>query len=257
MKRWTTNNLVVAALLLVGAWSTGAVLIGAVRSFNEANAAYRQGRYEDAISLYTNTIAAGARSSTVYYNLGNAYFRTGKIGLAVLSFERSLRLDPGNDDARRNVAFVSSLLQDRIQAASFELRAQEKVAQILGHVSLDFVAVVLLLAICAGAGIGGLWLLGRFRTGAATFIFVACCLLAVSSAGTMAAKVWSADDGVTAVVLAGQANARFEPSEDSRVTFVIHEGTKIWLVRRDGPWAFVRLANGLRGWVRQDAFQMI
>ncbi|HOM57791.1 MAG TPA: tetratricopeptide repeat protein [Candidatus Latescibacteria bacterium] len=256
MKR-TVASVFLLVLILAVARSSGASNPGPARLFNEGNAAYRQGRYEDAIAAYNKVLAGGVRSGAVYYNLGNSYYRTGKLGFAILNYERSLRLDPANDDTGHNLRFVSSLVQDRVLVSSFELKFQEKLSQFLGYTNPNFVAVIVLLAVFVSGGIGGLWLLGRFRTRIAMVIFVGCCVFAALGASVMAGQKWAADEGRTGIVLADQTNARFEPSETSRVVFVVHEGTKVWLIRRDGGWAFVRLANGLRGWVQQGAFEMI
>ena len=123
MKR-TVASVFLLVLILAVARSSGASNPGPARLFNEGNAAYRQGRYEDAIAAYNKVLAGGVRSSAVYYNLGNSYYRTGKLGFAILNYERSLRLDPANDDTRHNLRFVSSLVQDRVLVSSFELKFQ-------------------------------------------------------------------------------------------------------------------------------------
>lgn len=79
----------------------------------QADSAYNAEDYNRAIELYREAIAENGLSSDIYYNLGNAYYRAGLLGRAVLSYERSLRLDPTNSDARTNLDFVRSRIQDR------------------------------------------------------------------------------------------------------------------------------------------------
>lgn len=77
-----------------------------------ADSAYNAEDYPRAIQLYNEALAAGDVSARLYYNLGNAYYRDGKLGRAVVAYNRSLVLDPADADARANLAFVNSRLQD-------------------------------------------------------------------------------------------------------------------------------------------------
>lgn len=79
----------------------------------QADSAYNAEDYNRAIELYKASITNHGVSSDIYYNLGNAYYRAGQLGRAVLSYERALRVDPTNGDARTNLDFVRSRIQDR------------------------------------------------------------------------------------------------------------------------------------------------
>ena len=78
-----------------------------------ADSAYNAEDYRAAIELYKESIAKEGISSQIYYNLGNAYYRADKPGMAVVNYERALRLDPTNEDARTNLEFVKGRIQDR------------------------------------------------------------------------------------------------------------------------------------------------
>ena len=74
---------------------------------NEANKAYSDDKYEQAIELYNKAKAEKGESSNLYYNIANCYYRLGQVGEAVLYYERALKLNPGNDDARYNLKLVN------------------------------------------------------------------------------------------------------------------------------------------------------
>ena len=61
--------------------------------FDAANAAYADGRYEEAAAGYEALLAEG-ENATLYYNLGNARFKQGELAQAILNYERALRLKP-------------------------------------------------------------------------------------------------------------------------------------------------------------------
>lgn len=79
----------------------------------QADSAYNAENYNLAINLYKESIKQEGRSTDVYYNLGNACYRADKLGAAVINYERALQIDPTNADARENLDFVKSKIQDK------------------------------------------------------------------------------------------------------------------------------------------------
>ena len=72
-------------------------------ALKEAEVAYTKEDYAKAIELYEGILKSNGESAAVYYNLGNAYYKAGKIAPAILNYERCLLLDPGDSDARFNL----------------------------------------------------------------------------------------------------------------------------------------------------------
>lgn len=77
-----------------------------------ANQLIAGGNYVEAIRIYEQFIAQGINDSTVFYNLGNAYYRIGDTGRAVLNYQRAIQLSPRDDDIRANLALARSQAQD-------------------------------------------------------------------------------------------------------------------------------------------------
>ena len=74
--------------------------------FQQANEAYSRGEYEQATSMYLQIVRENGVSASLLYNLGNSYGASGHSGRAIANYERSLRLDPDNQDARYNLTQV-------------------------------------------------------------------------------------------------------------------------------------------------------
>ena len=72
-------------------------------AFADANQLYADGNFADAANAY-EAIIAEQPNSEAYYNLGNAYFKQDELAKAILAYERCLRLDPRNKDAKYNLA---------------------------------------------------------------------------------------------------------------------------------------------------------
>ncbi|MBR4734626.1 MAG: BatD family protein, partial [Bacteroidales bacterium] len=76
--------------------------------------AYSNGAFEEALQDFEGVRATGLMSKELYYNLGNAHFKSGEIAPAILCYERALRLDPSDADIRYNLDYARALTQDRI-----------------------------------------------------------------------------------------------------------------------------------------------
>ena len=86
----------------------------------QGSLAYREGNFEKAIELWQTCVEQGFQSADLYYNLGNAYFRDGRVGFAVLYYESALRLNPANEDYLHNLKFVQGLTKDKVEENAVE-----------------------------------------------------------------------------------------------------------------------------------------
>ena len=79
--------------------------------FFEANRFYKSEQYPQAIEAYEELAAAGILSGHLFYNLGNAYIKTGSIGKAILNYERALQRLPRDADVKSNLEYARSLVE--------------------------------------------------------------------------------------------------------------------------------------------------
>lgn len=84
-------------------------IFGAVASTltEQADSAYMAENYQMAAAIYNKILKEEGSSASLYYNLGNCYYRLGENGKAIVAYERSLRLDPTSADTRDNLEFVN------------------------------------------------------------------------------------------------------------------------------------------------------
>src|SRR6187455_2725816 len=85
-----------------------------LKVYHEANIAYQKQEYEQSIKLYEDLVKNGDISFTVYYNLGNAYFKSGNFSKAILNYERALKISPDDEDANFNLKIASLKVVDKI-----------------------------------------------------------------------------------------------------------------------------------------------
>ena len=83
--------------------------------YQKANSFYQKGEYETALNVYRDIVDTGFESSDLYYNMGNAAYRSNSIGYAVLYYEKALKLDPSHEDALHNLKFISRYRVDTFE----------------------------------------------------------------------------------------------------------------------------------------------
>ncbi len=221
--------------------------------------AYTDGRFADASAAWTQVEDAGYKSATLYYNLGNAWFKQGNYPRAVLDYERALRLDPSYSDARYNLEFTNSFVQDKIEPVpEFILKSvARKVCYVM---SSDAWAVMFLILLAAALAMGLLFLLrasaGRRRAG-----FYCGIVLLLFSAGALGFSLWQKSDSMktdTAIVMSPVSSVKSSPSSgSSKDLFVIHEGTKVRILDEVGSWKNISLADGRQGWITSSSLEII
>jgi tetratricopeptide (TPR) repeat protein len=210
-----------------------------------ANRAYLAGDLEGASRGYLELLADGWESPSLYVNLGNARYRMGRRGLAVASWARALRLDPGDADARANLELARGENVDEVvgaEARPLFVRAVERVPDgaAVGLFALCWLA---LWAALSGRSLAPPLLRGRLGA-----LALACAVLAVPAGALLAGKA-AARRTATAVVVAPVAAVREGAEPALRTVFELHEGTEVRVLEvRDGA-VRVRLPNGMEGWV--------
>ena len=240
--------------ILITAWS---LLSGQAPEARlaQANAAYQGGDYEQAVETYESLLAEGLESEALYYNLGNAYFRQGRLGRAVLNYERARLLDPADADIRHNLAIARGQLPERFEAVPefFLLRWWRGAHQLAAATTW----AVLGLALC-WLGVAGLivWLLAGTRETRKRGFFAGLVLLLLSGlpfALAAGQAAYERDTGF-AVVIDAEATLRSGADARSAPVEALPPGVKVRLLDVIGDWHKVRLANGEEGWLPAGAF---
>lgn len=226
-----------------------------------ADSAYAKEDYRQAADLYTQALEENGPSSTLYYNLGNAYYRLDKPGQAILNYERALRLNPTDEDTRTNLDFVNSRIQDRPEDdSSFFSNLHHGIMNKLMPDSWAWVTfglfIVLLGAVALYIFANSITLrkTGFFGGIAVFFIFAYALTLARGS-------VASAQSHNHAIVIVPTTHLSSTPRSARGTTekvVPIHEGTKVEIVDSvatpddptSGKWYNVKINNTSKAWLR-------
>ena len=225
---------------------------------HRADSAYQQENYAAAISLYEQVADNGNEGSILFYNLGNAYYKSGDNAKALLWYERALKLDPSDEDIRHNIAFVNQKIIDKIDAVPETLFAQwwQKVTNLLNERQWAVLSIIgsFLLFLSIGA-----YLFARSggvrTTGFVTFwISIIVIVFSVIFAHRQKEK---AIHHTEAIVMDLVVDAKNAPNAAGKNLFVIHEGLKVQITNEMNGWVGIRLPNGEKGWIAQNSIEKI
>lgn len=228
-------------------------------SFEEGNRLYQNEDYAGAVRAYQQILEDGYESGTLYYNLGNAYFKLGELGLAILNYERARRLMPRDRDVRANLELARSLTTDDItpRPPFFPFAVIRWWVDLLPRSALSasvtfgyLLAVAGLILIVMRPGTVAARWGGRTAIGGGVVTVILGINLAVRELGIAQTRA--------AIVLAESAAVQSAPSEDPDLQlFTIHEGTRVALDQESAEWVEVALEDGRVGWMRVEALEVI
>jgi len=229
----------IAAIVFVFA---GAVSAADQSAFAKANQAYNEGRFEEAADGYEGLVRSGNWNANLFYDLGNARFRLGDFGKAILNYERALALDPHHPEADANLRLA------RDEARALELRKDwvERYANM---------ATVKQYSIAAAAGF---WfalfmiahlLLSRRRSAGR----IALIALSVAVSGVSIFAIYTLENGTRgnalAVVTGKEIEARLATADDAKSVLLLPAGSEIKILSERGDWIYGALPNDQRGWI--------
>jgi tetratricopeptide (TPR) repeat protein len=260
----------ILSLGLVGLVFVGLVVVAAIfpmrhqkvdtSAINTANNLYEAGHYGEASAVYEKLAAQGVRDSTLFYNLGNAYYRQGDLGRAILNYQRAYSLNPRDPDIRANLAAA----REQVAGVMGVGAPTGPVAVLAGltapWLSLDQVALV---ALALWLAAGFLFLARRLqekpRPEAITKYMLAFLLLLLAlTSASLGSRIYMEKALPSGVVVAPEVTLSNGPGEQYVTETAFPAGTEITLLERQGAWARLAVSDDEnQGWVPMRAVEMV
>lgn len=223
--------------------------VDVTRLFAEANLAYKDGRYETAAGLYEQLIAAGYATGHLYYNLGNAFYKSGALGKAILNYRRALLLMPRDEDIQSNLAYAIEQTTDKLQCSDLGSMLKDFCFWYTLLTEHELLALFLVVHALFWISIA----IQRFNGNdvAATAMYV-CLFLTLVFGLSFAVKTYNVHIAPDAVVIPHEITVRAGTSINDTPLFKLHEGTVLrWKEESEG-WVKIELCDGKKGWVYKD-----
>jgi tetratricopeptide (TPR) repeat protein len=210
--------------------------------WTQANEEYAAGHFREAADLYQKVVNSGQTNAAVFYNLGNARFRMGEFGQAILNYERALALEQQHPEALANLRLV----RDKARALELKRNALESWAAYGTTTQYTIgLAVAAWIAIFALAGI----IFAQRRSALRGVVFALALLAAIAAAAGLYARETGPSGRDLAIVTAKGTDARLATADNAGTVLTLPPGSEIKILSTRGDWMYAALPNDLRGWI--------
>jgi tetratricopeptide (TPR) repeat protein len=249
MKKWL--SICVLFFVFTAAMASNETLLKAEKAYDEK-------QYKTAITLYEQLLKEGYTSYQLYFNLGNAYYKNGNLGLAIHAYEIARKLEPDDEDIKINLSLANSKTVDKIDTKEnfFITAVKSNILSTLSTSAWTWLNIIsLLIAACT------FFLFYTFSSATlkrvffGIFVLFAFTFLVSYFLGGSAVKAKS--ENKFAIVLSKEVKIMNEPNVSGTTKFRLHEGTKVRVVENNGDWMLIKLENGNEGWLKSHELGVI
>jgi tetratricopeptide (TPR) repeat protein len=250
VRRFAQRNRCSPIFLSVTIWLFVASSAFAQTDFDKANQEYAQGHFTEAISGYEALVRAGQWSANLFYDLGNAYFRTGDFGHAILNYERALALERHHPEATANLQIA------RDEAHALELQ-QSWPERYLQFASVNQYCIAAAIAFWLAAFAIVMLIFGRRRSATLIAALIFCLLVGAGAIYAVYTLERGANGSALAIVTGKDVQARLATADTANSVLALPPGSEVKILSTRGDWIYAALPNTLRGWIPgKDAQQV-
>ncbi len=227
-------------------------------NIQQAVSAYSKGDYSKAAELYENELKEKGESAGIYYNIGNCYYKMNKIAEAILNYERSLLLNPGDGDTRFNLEIARLKTVDKIEPVgsffvSEWLKSLQNILDTNSWAKIGIFTFLLLIGCLV------LFFFSRkiILKKSGFYMGIACLIISIAANFFSYNQKQKLSDRNTAIVFAPTVTIKSSPDNSGNDLFVLHEGTKITIKSKLSGWSEIQIADGNVGWIKDSDIEMI
>lgn len=225
-------------------------------AFDKGNDFYKKEKYEEAIASYEQVLRSGKQSAELYFNLGNANYKLHKVAPAIFNYEKALLLNPNDNAAQINLHFAQKMTIDEVKVVpkvGFSKMIND-LLDVFHYEEWAWIAV-------GSAAFFLLCFIGYYfasQTVIKRIFFFGMFVVFLSMLISVAAAITEKDNYLNerpAIVFAEVVPVKSEPKASASDAFVLHEGTKVFVIETLDNWRKIQLTDDTEGWIEKDAIK--
>ena len=218
--------------------------------FKKGNQAYGRANYTEALTSYKQVVNSGYKSAALYFNMGNAYYRTDEIPSALLYYEKAHRISPGDDDVNFNIRLTNLKTTDKIDEVP-ELFINRWWRNFILAIPLNTVAALSIIIALLASALLIFYLFTQSVIIKKASFFTALSLFILTFVMIFIGNRQSAyfEKHHQAIIFTGTVVVKSSPAGISKNLFTLHEGTKVDVLETNNKHLRIKLANGTEGWI--------
>jgi tetratricopeptide (TPR) repeat protein len=237
-------------VIAVGFFVTCTLSAADESTFAKANRAYAAAQFQEAADGYESLVQSGQWNANLFYDLGNAYYRLGQFGKAILNYERALALEPRHPEADANLRLA------RDEARALELR-KDWIERYASMATVKQYSIAAAIALWSAVFIVTHMLLSRRRS-AGRIVLVA---MSIVVSGLSIFAIFTLENGTRgdalAVVTAKEIEARLATADNAKSVLLLPAGSEITILSERGDWIYAALPNDQRGWIPASSAERV
>lgn len=224
--------------------------------FYAANHSYELRDYMRAVEGYVAILEMALESGSLYYNIGNGFLKMGKLGHAILCYEKAKRLIPHDSDLKANLSYARSLVENVNDGAgrNFIVKLINRIFEDYSLRAVTFSATILYLILIALISVFIIkpFFARRFRI----LLFIVIALFVLN---LLAFAIRYFDERILkhGIVIQGKVECKYEPIEKSTTYYTLYEGGDVLVLKTRNGWRQIKRPDGKIGWVKKETVEEI
>lgn len=221
--------------------------------FKQANDAYDKGEYATSLQLYKQL----NNNDIVFYNMAIAYLKLGDTVRGILNFERALKINPSNKDARKyinNLELINLSYKTDIKKAVFLNNTFENV---LPNHSNAFAYILIMVFWCS---ILFLYLAIKSNLKERKVIFNCLSIFLFISAVfvfNLTYKTYQIEQNTKSAIVIKPTILKEQAHLLSNNVVQFPKGLKVYIKEKNGDWQKVLFADGNSAWIEKSSIELI
>ncbi|NOZ46471.1 MAG: tetratricopeptide repeat protein [Chlorobi bacterium] len=218
---------------------------------DSANAAYNNGDYELASNYYKRIIDSGFVAPEVYYNLANSYYKSNKVIMAILFYEKALKLAPHDEEIAFNLEIARKHVVDKIEVLPrlFIWDWFDKLVNLFSTDKWAYISIIsFILTLLAFLFFFFTKIIAVKKAG--FWLGLLLLFISIISFNFSYKQKNMIVNHNTAIIFSSTVTVKSSPDESGTDLFVLHEGTKVMLEDSVQNWVEIKIANGHKGWLK-------